>query len=282
MVVAMTISGSIGWFVIVSGQPVLDVVFWRCVFGALTLFVACTAMRLLRHGVISGRQLALAAAGGVALVLNWLLLFASYSIVSISIATIVYNTQPFMLAGLGALLFAERLTAAKLLWLAVAFAGLVQLVEASPIVGHVGSNYLAGVAMALGAAFCYAIAAIIAKKLRGPPPIVVVLIQVLVGVAMLAPFAHLSSPPAGVTAWAPLAILGVVHTGLVFILLYNAIQKLPTYLAGSLSFVYPIVAIVVDALAFGHRLQPLQVTGAAAILLSAVAATLGWSPFRRR
>jgi TctA family transporter len=34
MVAAMLISGTIGWFVLVSGQPVLDVVFWRCVFGA--------------------------------------------------------------------------------------------------------------------------------------------------------------------------------------------------------------------------------------------------------
>jgi hypothetical protein len=34
MTAAMIISGTIGWFVVVSGQPVLDVVFWRCVFGA--------------------------------------------------------------------------------------------------------------------------------------------------------------------------------------------------------------------------------------------------------
>ncbi|MFP5429010.1 MAG: hypothetical protein ACLGJA_25040, partial [Gammaproteobacteria bacterium] len=34
MMVAMLISGTIGWFVLVSGQPVLEVVFWRCVFGA--------------------------------------------------------------------------------------------------------------------------------------------------------------------------------------------------------------------------------------------------------
>lgn len=37
MTAAMLISGTIGWFVLVSGQPVLDVVFWRCVFGAGTL-----------------------------------------------------------------------------------------------------------------------------------------------------------------------------------------------------------------------------------------------------
>ena len=37
MVAAMLISGSIGWFVLVSGVSVIEVVFWRCVIGALTL-----------------------------------------------------------------------------------------------------------------------------------------------------------------------------------------------------------------------------------------------------
>ena len=44
MVAAMLISGTIGWFVLVSGQPVLEVVFWRCVFGAVTLLLICAAM----------------------------------------------------------------------------------------------------------------------------------------------------------------------------------------------------------------------------------------------
>ncbi|MGO4264144.1 EamA family transporter, partial [Lysobacter sp. TAB13] len=101
----MTISGTIGWFVVRSGQPVMDVVFWRCVFGAATLLIVCGALGLLRRGALTGRQLALAAIGGVAVVLNWLLLFSAYSRASISVATVVYNTQPFMLVGLGALLF---------------------------------------------------------------------------------------------------------------------------------------------------------------------------------
>ena len=33
MTAAMLISGSIGWFVLMSGQPVVNVVFWRCAVG---------------------------------------------------------------------------------------------------------------------------------------------------------------------------------------------------------------------------------------------------------
>ncbi|OQV64249.1 hypothetical protein AK51_35045 [Serratia nematodiphila DZ0503SBS1] len=46
-----------------------------------------------------------------------------------------------------------------------------------------------------------------------------------------------------------LATLGVLHTGLMYVLMYGALQKLPTNLIGSLSFIYPIAAMLVDRLA---------------------------------
>ena len=281
MTAAMMISGTIGWFVVVSGQPVWDVVFWRCIFGAVTLLVICAAMGLLRRDIISTRQILLAALGGVAIVANWLLLFAAYSRASISIATAVYNTQPFMLVALGALLFGEKLTATKFGWLIIAFAGTLVIVETKPDTGG-GTDYLIGIIMALGAALFFAIAAIITKALKGVPPHLIALIQVSVGVLMLAPFANLGTLPSEPATWAILVTVGVVHTGLMYILLYGAIQKLPTNLVGSLSFIYPIVAIVVDLVAFGHRLHPLQGVAAAAILLSAAGMTLGWPLWRRR
>lgn len=285
MTAAMTISGTIGWFVVVSGQPVIDVVFWRCFVGALTLALVCATQGLIRRDAMTWRQIALAALGGIAIVGNWLLLFAAYPRASISIATAVYNTQPFMLVGLGALFLAERLTASKLAWLAVSFAGMLLIVEASP--DHAdGANYVGGIALALGAAFLYAIAAIVAKQLKGVRPHLIALIQVSVGSVLLAPLVHWNDLPTQPQTWALLGTLGVVHTGFMYILLYGAIQKLPTSLTGTLSFIYPIVAIAVDAFAFGHRLQPYQFVGASAILIAAAGMTLGWSwrmpPFARQ
>jgi drug/metabolite transporter (DMT)-like permease len=277
MTAAMMISGTIGWFVLVSGQAVIDVVFWRCLFGAGTLALVCLALGLFRRDVITLRQAGLAALGGVAIVLNWLLLFAAYPRASISIATSIYNTQPFMLVGFGVVFFAEKLTASKLFWLGLAFIGMLGIVQAKGL-GVSGSDYLIGIAMALGAAFFYALAAIVAKRLKGVPPHLIALIQVVVGVAMLAPLAHISTLPHEAGTWAILGTLGVVHTGLMYILLYGAIQKLPTSLTGALSFIYPVVAVIVDVAAFGHRLEPLQMMGASAILLAAAGMTLGWTP----
>ncbi|OWV79115.1 multidrug DMT transporter permease [Rhizobium sp. R634] len=279
MTAAMLISGTIGWFVVMSGQPVSGVVFWRCLFGALTLLVICGALGLLRPGILTPRTFAIAVLGGIAIVVNWLLLFASYSHATISIATTVYNTQPFMLLVLGALFLGEKITAAKLFWLALAFAGMMAIVQAKPGgSGDTFESYGLGILMALGAAFFYALAALAAKWLKGTPPHLIALIQVATGMLMLAPMTDFSQSPADAGSWAILVSIGVVHTGLMYVLLYGAIQRLPTHLTGALSFLYPIAAILVDRLAFGHALQPMQIVGAAVILLAAAGMNLGWAP----
>lgn len=276
MVGAMLISGTIGWFVLMSGQPVLDVVFWRCVFGAGTLLLICAGMGFLRPGILTGATFALAVLSGVAIVGNWLLLFASYSRASIAIGTAVYNVQPFMLVGLAALLLGEKITVPKLFWLGVSFAGMLAIVSAHGSQGESGDDYLIGIALALGAAFLYAVAALIIKRLSGTPPHVIALVQVSTGALLLAPFANLGGLPAAYGELGSLVTLGIMHTGVMYVLLYGAIQKLPTALTGALSFIYPIAAILVDWVAFGHRLQPLQWLGVAAILLAAAGMQQGW------
>lgn len=282
MTVAMLISGTIGWFVLVSGQPVLDVVFWRCVFGAGALLLICGAFGFLRKDILTSRRFLLAVLSGVAIVGNWVLLFASYSRASIAIGTAVYNVQPFILVGLAALFLGEKITAQKLSWLALAFVGMLAIVSAHGEQGAVGSDYLLGIVLALGAALLYAFAALLIKHLSGTPPHLIALIQVCTGVLLLAPWAHFDALPQQPSAWASLVTLGVLHTGVMYVLLYGAIQKLPTALTGALSFIYPIAAIAVDWLAFGHRLQALQWLGVAAILLAAAGMQQGWSLGRRR
>ncbi|WP_027911233.1 DMT family transporter [Pseudomonas sp. URMO17WK12:I4] len=277
MVAAMLISGTIGWFVLLSGLPVLEVVFWRCLFGALTLLVVCAMLGFLCPGLLSRYTAMLAVVSGVAIVGNWLLLFASYSRASIAIGTAVYNVQPFMLVILAALVLGEKLTLQKLAWLSISFLGMLAIVSAHGSAGQGGGDYLTGIAFALGAAFLYAVAALIIKKLKGIPPHLIALIQVSVGVLMLAPLADFTALPQSQQTWSILLTLGVVHTGGMYVLLYGAIQKLPTALTGALSFIYPIAAIAVDWIAFDHQLSALQWLGVAAILLAAAGMQQGWS-----
>ncbi|MFP2423454.1 DMT family transporter [Pseudescherichia vulneris] len=272
MCLAMVISGSIGVFVLLSGLPVIDVVFWRCTIGALALgaFILLSRQPFIR---LSRSTWMLAVAGGITLVINWLLLFAAYGKISIGMSTVVYNTQPFMLVLMG-IVTGERVSRVKWAWLLLAFSGVVVLLS-SELSGWHHSDLLAGITLALSAAFFYALTAIIARKLHPLPPQHIAFIQVLTGVVMLLPLAHFS-PISATFPWGILLTLGIVHTGVMYQLLYSAIQKLPTPIIGSLSFIYPLVAIVVDSLAFGHTPSAIQWVGGILILFAAAGNNLGW------
>ncbi|MDE4779370.1 DMT family transporter [Klebsiella quasipneumoniae subsp. similipneumoniae] len=278
MSLAMIISGSIGAFVLLSGLPVIDVVFWRCLIGALTLLLFIILSRQ-PFSRLTRFTLALAVLGGIALVINWLLLFAAYSRISIGMATVVYNTQPFMLVLMGMVL-GERVSAVKWGWLLLAFGGVVILLSSELAPTH-GESLTAGVLLALGAAFFYALTAIIARKLHPLPAQHIAFIQVLVGVVMLLPLVQMPEFSASFP-WRYLLILGVVHTGIMYQLLYSAIQKLPTPITGSLSFIYPLVAMGVDYLVFHHALTPVQLLGGMLILFAAAGNNLGWGEKKPR
>lgn len=277
MSAAMIISGTIGWLVVVSGQSAFNVVFFRCLFGAAALLAVCLWRELIHRGMLSTRVIALVLAGGAAIVLNWVLLFAAYPRASISVATTVYNTQPFMLIALGALVFREKITGPTFGWLALSFAGLVLVVEHQPAVLVLQGRYLEGIGLAVGAAFLYTIASLIAKGLKGTSPHVIALLQVTLGVVLLAPFTDFHALPASASQWGSLVTLGLVHTCLMYVLLYGAIQKLPTAMTGALSFIYPVVAIIVDHFALGQHLAWSQLAGAALILLAAAGVNQGWT-----
>ena len=272
MSLAMLISGSIGAFVLLSGLPVTEVVFWRCLIGAVALFLFIRFSKR-PFSPLTRVTLGLAILGGVALVLNWLLLFAAFARISIGLSTVVYNTQPFMLVLMGMLL-GERVSLAKWGWLVLAFGGVVILLSSELTGGH-DAGWPAGIGLALGAAFFYALTAIITRKLKSLAPQHIAFIQVLTGVVMLLPLAHMPALSADFP-WGILLTLGIVHTGIMYQLLYGAIQKLPTPIIGSLSFIYPVVALIVDNLAFDHALSPSQLAGGALILLAAAGNNLGW------
>lgn len=293
MTAAMVISGTVGAFVFESGQSATNVVFFRCLFGALALGAYCAVQGLFQRRHLTTRVLLLAAVGGTAIVFNWVLLFASFHHASISIATAVYNTQPFMLIGLGVLFLGERVSAARLGWIALAFAGLLLVVglvgmpAGAPAGGHGGGTAAPGgkawlgFGLAMGAAMLYAVAALVIKRLQGTPPQLVAFLQVGLGVLLLAPLADFHALPSTLAPWAWLLGMGLLHTALMYILLYAAIQNLPTTRVAVLSFIYPAVALAVDHAFYGQQLGAWQWLGIVLIALGNLGVNLGWNPLRR-
>ena len=125
--------------------------------------------------------------------------------------------------------------------------------------------------MAWARAALYGVTAVIVKRLKAIPPQVLALTQVTLGAVMLLPMADFSALPASPLQWSYLVALGLVHTCLMYILMYSAIQKLPTTSTAALSFIYPAVAILLDLLVYGHRMDMAQIAGVALIFLAAAA-----------
>ncbi|MET7696978.1 DMT family transporter [Streptomyces sp. NPDC005485] len=276
---AMVLSGTLGVFVVESGASPFNVVFFRVLFGALALGTYVVARGWLRGHGFTPRTLALAVLGGVFIVFNWVFLFQSYENTSISVATVVYHTQPFYVVLLGALLFRERLTAAKVGWIVVAFAGLILVSGVTPGDFTSGdSSYLTGVGQALLAALLYGLSTLVTKRITGVRPHLIALVQVLVGIPLLLPFADFGAMRGTGADWGWLVGLGLIHTGLMYVLMYSAYAKLPTAKIAVLAFTYPAVAMVMDWVVYGHHIGLVQALGVPLIVTASLRVTLARTP----
>lgn len=275
LAVAMAIIGTIGAFVTEAGLDPITTVFWRCLFASLFLLVVCHHRGYLSESAISHSNLLLAALGGVCMVLSWTAFFAAFSMTSIATTTIVYHIQPFFVIIMGWVLLRERATLDQIAWVFVAFIGLALASGLVMSASNVDRIWALGVLTALGAAALYASATLLAKRLGAQRPEVTVLCQTIVGAVVLCPFANwTTSIPLHVWPW--LVAIGVLHTGVAFVLMYAAYPKLPTALIAGLTFIYPLVAIAVDWLVYGRALDLTQMLGLILIAVGTIAVRLGW------
>lgn len=273
MALAMALSGTIGLLVVASGQSAWSVVWFRCLIGAGALLIWLSLQR--GWTPMNRRAVAWLLVGAVALIVNWLFLFSSYRLSGIAISTVVYHVQPFFLILLAALVQGEAPQWHKMPWLVLALLG-VALTTGLQWSGPVQTDMLLGVAMALAAALLYALATLATRKLSGIAPAQIAGLQLLLGVGLLAPWADFSLSSFTPTTWASLLTLGLVHTGLMYNLMYAAFQRLSAQRIAALSFIYPLVAIAVDLLVFHLVLQGTQVLGMGLILLAIVAHQRDW------
>ncbi|SCK05500.1 DMT family transporter [Vogesella sp. LIG4] len=255
--------GSIGIFVTEAHQDAVTTVLFRCLFGGLALLLWGAASGRLAELRLSGRALLAAVLAGVLMVSNWALFFAAIPMTSIGVATVVFHLQPFWVLLLGAWLLREHLSSTRALACGVALLGLALATGLfdQPAAQVLSSSYLTGLLLCLFGSLCYAGVPLIAKLAPGVSAFALAWWQCAVGVLLSCwwPLWH-GWPQAG-AAWGWLVGLGSLHTGLAYVLLYAGMSRLPTSRIAVLQFIYPATAIVIDWLAYGHALGPLQFGG---------------------
>ena len=246
--------------------------------GELALYRACLASGLIAIYLISTKQkidfqavmkeILLMLLSGIAMGINWVLLFQAYRHTTISAATLSYYFAPVIVTLACPILFKEKLTKKQILCFVMSTLGLVLIIG----VGSLDSSgtHLIGILYGLGAACLYATVVLMNKFIRNVTGIHRTLMQFFGAIAVLIPYVFVSGgthlEALDSTGWICLLIVGLVHTGITYCLYFSALKDLSGQEASILSYIDPLVAIFVSFFLLGESMTPSQMLGGALIL----------------
>lgn len=267
LITSMTIFGTLGLFVrnipVSSGELAL----YRAVLAALLIavFLLLTKQRIPFSRI--KKEVPLLLASGIAMGINWILLFEAYKYTTVSVATLSYYFAPVIVTIVCPVLFQEKLTGKQILCFVMSTIGLVLITG----IGEVGSGRdFVGILFGLGAAAFYATVILLNKFIKNVEGIHRTFLQFLAAILILVPYVILTS---GVTlgsldgiGWINLLIVGLVHTGVTYCLYFSSLKELPGQKAAILSYIDPLVAVLISVTVLGEAMTLWQVIGGMLIL----------------
>lgn len=266
--VSMAIWGTLGPFTqqisVTSGELAL---YRACLAsGLIAVYLAFTKQKMDFQAV--KEEILLLLLSGIAMGINWVLLFQAYRYTTISAATLSYYFAPVIVTLACPILFKEKLTKKQVLCFVMSTIGLVLIIG----VGGLDSSgtHLIGILYGLGAACLYATVVLLNKFIRNVAGIHRTLMQFCGAIAVLVPYVlitggtHLEALDS--TGWICLLIVGLVHTGITYCLYFSALKDLSGQEASILSYIDPLVAIFVSFFLLGESMTLSQMVGGTLIL----------------
>lgn len=185
-------------------------------------------------------------------------------------SAILNATTPLMGVLVGAAAFGETLTLRKLAGVAIGMAGVAVLTQAGPVAATPLVLLAAGACLI--ATFCYGMAGFLARRLTAGLDSKQVALFSQVGASIaLAPLFALNMP-AGEAAswgspnvWAAMAALGIVCTGLAYILYFRLIADIGPVKSLTVTFLIPLFGVLWGALFLAEVLSWAHAAGGALI-----------------
>ena len=267
LILSMAIFGTLGPFVrnipVSSGELAL----YRAVLAAVLIaaFLAVTGQKIPFASI--RKEVPLLLASGIAMGINWILLFEAYKYTTVSAATLSYYFAPVIVTVVCPILFREKLTGRQILCFVMSTAGLVLITG----IGDMGNGKdLIGILFGLGAAVFYASVILLNKFIRNVEGIHRTFLQFVAAVVVLLPYVLLSG---GITigtlggiGWVNLLIVGLIHTGVTYCMYFSSLKELPGQKAAILSYIDPLVAVLVSVTVLGETMTIWQGIGGILIL----------------
>jgi len=267
LIASMTIFGTLAPFVrnisVSSGELAL----YRAILATLLIgaFLLITKQKLPFTNI--KKEIPLLLISGIAMGINWILLFEAYKYTTVSVATLSYYFAPVIVTVVCPIVFKEKLTGKQIVCFVMSTLGLVLITGIGDVGG--GSDFI-GILFGLGAAVFYATVILLNKFIKNVEGIHRTFLQFLSAAIILLPYVIMTS---GVTlgnlngiGWINLLIVGIVHTGITYCMYFSSLKELTGQKAAILSYIDPLVAVLISVTILGETITVWQVVGGVLIL----------------
>ncbi len=267
LIVSMIIFGTLGPFVrnisVSSGELAL----YRAILASvmIALFLVITKQKIPFSKI--KKEVPLLLASGIAMGINWILLFEAYKYTTVSAATLSYYFAPVIVTAVCPVLFREKLTVKQLICFIMSSVGLIMITGIGKLGG--GKDFI-GIMFGLGAAVFYATVILLNKFIKNVDGIHRTFLQFIAAIVVLAPYVFATSGVSlnvlDTVGWANLLVVGIVHTGITYCLYFYSLKELPGQKAAILSYIDPLVAVIISVTVLGEMMTFWQAVGGILIL----------------
>ena len=266
MAAAMLVFGTIGLFVKNIGFPSSFISFARALTGSIfiALFMLVSGHGLDKKSVL--KNLKLLIPSGIAMAFNWICLFEAYRFTGVAVGTLCYYMAPVIVVVLSPVFLKEKLTAINVTSVLAAVLGAVLI---SGVVSG-SAKSAKGILFGLAAAALYSTVVMINKFVKNLSPIETTFVQLLTAAVTMIPYILLTED---VTEFVFdrrsvifTLIVGIFHTGIVYMIYFSSVQKIPAQTTAVFSYIDPVTAIILSAVVLGERLDAVQLIGTFLIL----------------
>ena len=273
IITAIVTFGTIGVFVRYIPLPSSIIALVRGVLATIFLLTVMAAGKRRPDRTAIRRNLALLVISGGMIGFNWILLFEAYNYTSVAVATLCYYLAPVFVIIASPFVLGEKLTMRKTLCVISALAGMVMVsgvIQNYVSGGNAEDLNLTGVLLGIGAGALYATIILMNKKLKNISSYDTTVMQLAAASIVLVPYCLLTvdigslevTPGSAVL----LVIVGIVHTGIAYVLYFGSIKELPAQTVAIFSYIDPILAVLLSAFLLKESMDMLSISGAILIL----------------
>ena len=267
LIISMVIFGTLGIFTrniaISSGELAL----YRAILAAVLIFVYLKVTKQKTDFRSIKKELLILLFSGTAMCINWILLFEAYKYTTISAATLSYYFAPVIVIVACPILFKEKLSGRQMICFLMSALGLVLITGIGDLRND---NDFIGILFGLGAALFYAAVILLNKFIKNVEEIYRTFLQFISAIVILIPYVKMTSGVTlgnlNFTGWVNLLIVGFIHTGITYCMYFSSLKELPGQKAAILSYIDPLVAVLISVAILGETMTIWQAIGGVFIL----------------